>query len=202
MDFEKLKSTWQQLEKQSKEEGSFVQQKIRMAISRKYRAKLNRILFPKAIFSLACFYFALLFVVFFGSFDTLFLKTTSLFTILLLLVLPILSFYHLFKMYRLDQPGTVPTETMKNFTKQKIRFQKLQKLNLGLGFVLIIAVIVLSTKIYNEYDVTQSQYFWAITFSGSFLFVLIFYTWINKKYNNSIAEAEYLLNELQDETNQ
>ena len=202
MDFEKLKATWQQLEVQSKEEVSFVRQKIRLAIGRKYRVKLNRILFPKVIFTFACFYFVFLFVLFFDSFDTLLLKTTSLFAILFLLTLPMLSFYYLFKMYRLDQPGSLPTEMIKNFTKQKIRFQKLQKINLGLGFVLIIAIIVLSTKIYNEYDVTESQYFWMITCGGSFLFVMIFYKWINKKYNRSIAEAEYLLKELQDETNQ
>lgn len=199
MDLEKLKTTWQQLEEESKETEAFVQQKIQIATGRKYRGKLNRILFPKALFTLVCLYFALMFALFFDHFDTLFLKMTSLFSISLLLTLPTLSFYYLFKMYQVSQPGSLPAETLKNFTKQKIRFQKLQRVNLFLGFVLIVACIVLSTKIYNEYDVTQSQYFWAITFTGSFFFVGIFYKWINQKYNRSIAQAENLLKELQEE---
>ena len=98
-------------------------------------------------------------------------------------------------LYLLGKPDQLPANTIEKFAIQKIRFQKIQKINMGLAFFLLVAILVLAVKIYNEYDVTQGIYFWLVAVGLSLLFVFIFRK-ISKKYQVAIEEAEVILSEM------
>ncbi|MEM7655969.1 MAG: hypothetical protein AAF399_07560, partial [Bacteroidota bacterium] len=83
------------------------------------------------------------------------------------------------------------------FRKRKQRFQRLQLLNGGLGFLLVIVVMVLTTKVYNEFDVVSGKTFWSITYFMAFGAVMALEYRLKRRYRRILTQAETILTTLQ-----
>ena len=196
MEMDDLKSEWKKLETSYHDQDIFESEQVRKTIRQKYRSKMRRVLFPEIVGMLIALYFAALFFFHFSMLDTQFLQVEGIITIVLLLIVPGSRIYLLSRLYQSSNMAVPFQEAYAHFLRYKIKFQKMQMVNSALMFLLIISVIVLCTRIYNEYDVTSNKYFWAVTFSLSMLFVLFFEYKIKKGYLRLIRQAEDLLREL------
>ena len=197
MDLEDLKTIWNSKEEFNNNETLLDAERVNKAISSKYHSKLKKILLPEIIITGVYFYFAALIKFKFSELETTTLEIWGKLAIVLLILLPVLRLSKLWNLYQLTNPNISYSNAIKKFAIEKIKFQKLQRLNINLAFFLILSVMVLSVKIYNEYDVTQSKYFWISFVFMTVLFVVIFNRLLTKKYNPSIEEAENLLQELE-----
>jgi hypothetical protein len=133
----------------------------------------------------------------FSTLETTLLENLGRMTILILLPFPVIRLALLWQFYHLGKTDKVYSETLRSFSQLKIKIQKLQQISIGLGFMLIVIIAILLTKIYNEYDVTQGKYFWIITTVIGISFSIIFYRYVVVPYNQSIQVIERLLNDLE-----
>ncbi|MEM1214471.1 MAG: hypothetical protein AAGJ82_02210 [Bacteroidota bacterium] len=173
--------------------------KIKNMIQARYRRHLWQVIWPEIVGSLVCLYFAALTCVFFHQLDTPFLRMVGVVGVLLLLAFPLLSLVPLVRMYRLGQPQQPFRDQLADFARQKVSFLRVQQVSVGLGFVLFNAMIIICTKIYNEQDVTQEKYFWAIALVVGFSCVYCLNYLSRRYYGRKIAAAEQLLLDLQAE---
>ena len=196
MELDDLKKTWSSLSEQADQSDLFESKALQKQMKSGYRFRLTRLLILELILLVFNFYFAALFFFMFAQFETTLLENLARVSILFLLVLPVLRLGFLWQFYRVSDLQKTYSQTIEYFSQFKIRFQRLQQISFGVGFLLIASIAILSTKLYNEYDVTQSANFWIITFLLGLAFLFAFYKWIIKPYNKSIKDFEDLLKDL------
>jgi hypothetical protein len=131
----------------------------------------------------------------FGKLDTTFLKGVGILSILLLMTLSIVSVISIQQFNIVGDLNKTYAETLKQFMLKKMRFRKLQQINIVLCHLLLIAVIILLSKFFSGKDITDSKYFWTFSFSLSYVFLLLYSKWVSKNYNNTLMQTEALLKE-------
>jgi hypothetical protein len=89
------------------------------------------------------------------------------------------------------------TETLKIFAAQKLAFYKLQRINMTLSYLLLLTIIILVPKFFNGKDIVKSNYFWLISLSFGYIYLLYFSKYVAKSYKNTLAKTTELLNELE-----
>lgn len=197
MELDELKKTWTYLGEEAGSSDSFDLKVIQRLMKSGYRNRLKKLLIPEIFIGALCFYFAALFGAMFSTLESTLLENLGRMAILSLVPFPVVRLTLLWRFYQLGQPDKAYSETLRTFSQLKISIQKLQKISIGLGFLLIVIITILLTKIYNEYDVTQGKYFWIITVLIGISFSLVFYRYVVIPYNESIREVESLLNDLE-----
>jgi hypothetical protein len=197
MELDELKKTWNHLEEEANYADSFDPKVIQRLMKSGYKKRLKHLLLPEIFIAVSCFYFAALFGLMFSTLETTLLENLGRMTILILLPFPVIRLALLWQFYHLGKTDKVYSETLRSFSQLKIKIQKLQQISIGLGFMLIVIIAILLTKIYNEYDVTQGKYFWIITTVIGISFSIIFYRYVVVPYNQSIQVIERLLNDLE-----
>ena len=196
MNFDELQNSWEALDQQAQAHPSLGNEQLRKQLQKHYRRTLGRILWPEWLALLICGYFAALFVYQFSTFDQLFLQVVASITIGLLIAFPVLRLWLLHAL--LGVKLTQPLEAVEPiFRNRKQRFQRLQMLNGGLGFLLVIAVMVLTTKVYNEFEVVSGKTFWSITYFLAFGVVMALEYLLKRRYQRILAQAENILHSLQ-----
>ncbi len=196
MELEQLKSHWLLLNKASNEKQPIEVSEIKQLTKGKFNQGFSKMFFIEFVGILTSLYFVLLILYRFSSFDTLLLKTIALITLLALIIIPILRASTLKRLFQNSNFVLPHFDSVKAFMLNEIRFQKIQKVCVPLGFALIIFLLVLNVKIYNEYDVTKSIYFWGTSLILSLTFAFVYWNFIVKYYNKNIKQALTLIEDL------
>jgi len=196
MELEDLKQAWHSLDEEDAATPSLSPSAIKTIMTTKYRHNLRRILLPEVLFTALYLYFIMFLAGFHEMLDSRFLRLLGGTTMLLLLVFPILRFAFLRQLYRLSNPALPYAASLRTFARQKLHFLLLQRARAGVGFLIVLALSVLTTKIYGEYDVTTSKYFWAILFTVGFFSVYVINKLLLRRYQKAITSAEQLLKDL------
>jgi hypothetical protein len=116
-------------------------------------------------------------------------------SIALLLVLPIISLQSIRGMRKINFFSHSYLETIQIIGQQKIKFQRLQKLNVSLGlFLMVIGVPVLLSI--QGVSLNPSPLFWMLYFPLGVVFFLGFSFWVLKYYNRKLKATEKLLAEI------
>jgi hypothetical protein len=150
MELDNFKNTWDEMSNQVK-----VNQNLNLKIFDKmsknqFHSSLKKIVLPEIIGSIACFGFAIYVGFNFGKLGTIAYQITGLISILLFVILPLISLMSIQGLYKSADISKSYADTLKEFTIQKIRFCKLQKLNFTLCYLLAVTVILLSTKLFGS----------------------------------------------------
>lgn len=195
MELEEMKSTWGELSKRLEKQELITNQLINKMTQEKYHSKLNKIGYPEYVGTIVCYMGAAYLSVNLSAMEDMLMQIFAVVEIILLLVLPIISLQSIRALKAVNVPSQTYLEAINAFARQKIRFQKLQKLNVSLGlFVLLIAVPVLSAI--QGKELGQTPYFWPLIFPVYVLFFLFFSYWVLKSYNKILNEAEEMLSEI------
>lgn len=195
MELDDLKNIWAAGSKETSDK-HLTTKMIDEMTKRKYNSKMKRISYPEAIGILVCLFAVLFIGLNFYSFDTNFLKATAIVSILTLLLLSILSVLSIQPFTKLNDVNKTYAEMLKNFAIRKIRFYKLQKLNVMLSYLLLVTFIVLLSKLTGGVDLTENKYFWIFSFTLGYIFLMFYSRWVMKYYRKTLKQTEELLQDL------
>ena len=169
---------------------------IDQMIERKYYSKMKRIAYPEYIGVAICLLAATFIGLNFYKLDTPFLKGVGIVSIFTLLIISIISLVSLRTFNNIKDVNKPFVETLKTFATHKLRFYKLQKVNVVLSYLLLVTIIILISKFFNGIDVTSNKYFWIFSFTFGYIFLLFYSRWVMKSYKKTLMQTEELLKEL------
>ncbi|WP_026897031.1 hypothetical protein [Daejeonella oryzae] len=195
MELEQMKSGWAELTNRVEKQELLSNQMIERISKQKYHSKLNKIGFSEYTGTIVCYIAAAYISVNLLKIDQTLMQVFGLVSIALLLILPIISLQSLRAVKGINISSKTYLETIKSFAAQKIRFQKLQKLNVALGMLLMLIIIPVFSAIQGK-NLSQIPNFWTIIFPVSVLFFLGFAFWVLKYYNKVLSEAEQMLSDI------
>lgn len=197
MELEEMKNTWEELSKRIEKQELVTNQLIEKMTQQKYTSRLNKIGFAEYVGTIICYIGAAYLIMHFEKIEETLLQVFAVIAIVLLFVLPVISLKSIRALKMVNVSSQSYVETLTAFAKQKLKFQKLQKLNVALGFFLLLTVTPVLAAIQGK-DLSQSPYFWTLIFPLSVLFFFGFAYWVLKSYNKLLAENEKMLTAISD----
>ncbi len=196
MELDNLKHTWKETKSPVQEQPTFNPETLEKMSGQNYRLKVKKIIMPEIAGSVVCLAAAVYIGLSFAKLETGILQASGVLSILLLLLLPIISTLSTWNLNKIGNVNKPYAETLKSFALQKIRFIKLQKLNVSLSYLLMVAIIVLLSRLLGEKDLSTNKYFWLFSFTIGYIFLLFYSRYVEKYYRRSLQQAEELLKEL------
>lgn len=196
MELDDLKNTWNETKINDQQQQFLNSKMLEKMSNQKYRLKMKKITIPEIAGSIVCLATAAFIGFQFNNLDTLLLQGAGVLSIFLLLLLPTIS---TLSTWQLNTPRNVNrpyAETLKAFANQKVRFVKLQKLNVTLSYLLLISIVVLMSKLIGGKDLSGNKYFWLFSFTIGYVFLLLYSKWVENYYRKTLQQAEELLKDL------
>ena len=196
MELEDLKNTWNNVNNQAEKQQNLTPETIDRMTQKRYYSNLKKVAYPEIAGVIVCLMGALFIGLNFNKLNTIFLQAAGVVALLVLLTLSIIS---LLSLQQLNITGDVNkpyAETLKRFAIQKLKFNKFQKINVLLSYLLLVSIIILLSKFISGRDVTNSKYFWIFSFSFGYIFLQFYAKRILKYYDKKLRQAEELLQEL------
>ena len=193
MELEEFKNI---LNSASKGEQQLTPKIIDQMTERKYHAKMKKIAYPEFIGIAICLAAAIFIGLNFEKLDTGFLQGTGVVSIVTLTALSIISYVSLQSFSDVKNVNKAYVETLKAFATHKLRFYKLQKINVLLSYLLMVTFIILLSKFFNGKDVTENKYFWIFSITFGYIFLQFYSKWVMKYYRKTLNQTEELLKEL------
>ena len=197
MELDELKSSWETLSRKMEKQQQLNAKLIEQMTNQNYKHRLNNIARPEFIGSIICFIFAIALVYNFNTLNTLLLQICGGFSILFLILLPLLSLRSIRGLQTINMTLSTYKNTLKEFAIQKIRFQKIQKLNVFLSFIFIISFAPVSVKLIAGKDISQNIALWLTVLPANVIVLFFVSRWVLKHYNNTLKKAEELLTEIE-----
>lgn len=195
MELDEMKNLWEGMSNRIEKQERLTKNLIGNVTEEKYNSKLKKIRYSEIIGAIICYLGAIYLIINFMKIDPLAEKIFAVISIGLLITLPIISLRSLNSMQKVKISSKTYLETLNDFGKQKIRFQKFQKLNVSLGlFLILVAIPVLSAI--KGVDLSETKHFWILTFPISIIAFFGFAFWVLKSYNKSLEATEKLLSEI------
>lgn len=197
MELEEMKSLWEEMsleiEKQKKLTDSII---IKMTESR-YHNKINKIVLPEGLGAFVCYVQVLFIIINFHKLDNWYLMTCGIATAFILGVMPVLSFQALRELRSVNISTGSYKQTLLRYSKGKIRFVQIQKLNFYLGALLLVVILPVMIRLFDGADLFKTGYlmYWYVV---GFPFFYWFTKWVFNYYIRIVAHAENVLEELQD----
>jgi hypothetical protein len=195
MELEEMKQAWNAMSKRVEKQEILNQQIIEKMTNDQYQNNLKKIALPEFIGTIICYLGAAYLSVNVPKLDEPLIQFFGVISIALLLILPIISLQSVRAMRKVNLAAQTYLETIQIFGKQKLRFQKLQKLNVSLGlFLMVIGVPVLFSI--PGVSLKPSPLFWLLYFPLGVMFFLGFSYWVLKYYNRKLKATERMLAEV------
>ena len=197
MELADLKNDWKSAINQADKKNILTSKTITTMTQNKYQSKINKIKYPELAGAIICIA-GLCFIVYnFNKLDSVFLQSIGVLTIIILMIIPTLSFLSLTSINAVDKFDKPYIEVIKQFANQKLRFLKYQKLNTFLCYLLLVTTIIILPKFFYGKDIAFNKSLWLFAFSFGYIFLLFFSRWVKKIYGNSLRQAEELLKEVE-----
>ncbi len=164
-----------------------------------YKDRLNKIAIPEKISTVFTYVVAAILLFRFYELDTLPLRICGIITLAILIVLPYFSLKYLNDMRNLDVSELNYKESIVAYEKSKQRYQRFLKFTVYAGFVLMLIIIPVASKIFDGDDIfSKSQgnfWFWFLPLG------MVFYYLFTRKiigcYNSNIKKAGVILEDLE-----
>lgn len=190
-----MKNTWNKLNERVEKQDILLNKTIEKMTQQHYNSKLNKIGYAEYIGTIICYIGAAYIGINFLKIEGLLMQAVAAFSILLLFILPVISLKSVRTIKNEDIYAKTYLETINSFAKQKIRFQKLQKLNVFLGLLLMLLIFPVFSAIQGK-DLSHIPNFWTIIFPVFIILMLGFAYWVLKSYNKIMEDTEKMLSEI------
>ena len=197
MELDDLKNDWESATYQANKQNILTSKTITEITQKKYQSKIKKIKYSEFIGGIICLLGLSFIGINFNKLDTIFLQIVGLIAILLLIIIPTLSFLSLKQLNSVDNFDKPHIETIKQFANQKLQFIKYQKINALLNYLLLVTIIILLPKFFYGKDITFNKLFWVFAFSIGYIFLIFFSKWVKKFYDTMLKKAEELLKEVE-----
>ena len=196
MELDDLKNNWLNISNQVSKEQNRNPRIFNEMTKNKYYSSLKKIAYPEIAGVIICLVGATFIALKFGYLNTSILQATGIIAILVLLALSAISLISLRQLHLTTDLTKPYAETLREFAMRKVQFHKLQKINITLSYLLLVATIVLFSKFFSGKDITDNKYFWTCSFTFGYIFLLFYSKWVSRYYHTKLHQAEDLLKEL------
>jgi len=195
MSLEELEQEWEGLEGMI-DQDFLSDHQIDQSLQKKRRNWLGQSLLYETLLLLSYCYFGGLILFRFDVLEKGYLEGIGFFSVAALGLLLIFRLFKLNQLIRLGMVDQTHADYLRMIHQYQIQINRFFLWNTILGFFLVMSILILMVKIYNEYDITQNPYFWLLTIPVSFLFIFLVNRWIRNHYTSAVEEARAILNEL------
>ena len=196
MDLDEMKALWQDMSSKLEQQQKLTDKIIIKMTQDKYRDKIGRISLREIPGSIFCFIVAAYLLFYFGDLSTWYLQVCGAFTIAFYLIIPLLSLNAIAKMRGINISENTYNQTLLEFTQARSHFLFVQKLALGLGFVLVFASLPVFANIISGKDMFLDPSSW-IWIAIMLVFLFFFGRWGYGHYERITNKAESILKEME-----
>ena len=199
MELEELQSAWVQMSEELNHQKKLTNQLILDMTKQKYQNKFSTITKYESIGAVVCFAVAFFVLLNFGKLDTWYLIVCGIFTLSFLIILPILVLSTLKKIKHIDILKGSYKENLSTYLKTKNRLLKLQQIGILVGFVGLVFIVPVTSKIISNKNVfltglKTEQY---VIFAITLVIVAFICNWAYKGYQKITQSAQELIQELE-----
>ncbi|MFC2188294.1 hypothetical protein ACFCT7_13335 [Fulvivirgaceae bacterium LMO-SS25] len=195
MELEEMKTSWEQMSQKLAKQKSENIQLIERMTKQQYKSKLNKIGYSEYVGTLVCYVAAAYLSVNLPKMSDPIMQVFALISILLLFALPIISLKSVRGLSANMDMTISHLDLLKRFAIKKLRFQKLQKLNVSLALFLMVIIIPVLAAIQGKV-LNDIANFWTIIFPIGVVFFLGFAYWVLRFYNKALGQMQGVLEEL------
>ncbi|WP_276392103.1 hypothetical protein [Eudoraea chungangensis] len=197
MKLEEMQEIWSEMSHQIEEQKIITNDLIMKMTKNQYHRKFDRLTFYESIGSVICFIMAFFILINFKDLNTWYLFSSGLFTVVFLIVLPILTLGSIGRLKRLDVSRSNLKEMIIKYKKYKGQLLLIQRLGIYLSFLLMFTVLPVFSKIMKGKDLfIENHSLLLIYMLVMSVFLLFFSRWGYKCYQNITKSAEDVLKEL------
>ncbi|OBX25384.1 hypothetical protein LX77_01718 [Gelidibacter algens] len=195
MELEEMKNTWGKLSKRVEKQEILTTQLIEKITQQNYNSKMNKIHYSEYVGTIICYVGASYILMNFSKIDEVLIQVLAGLSVLLLFTLPVISLKSVRSIRNIDITSNTYLENINLFVRQKIKFQKLQKLNVALGLFFMLIVLPVLAAIQGK-SLDQIPDFWTLIFPIFVSFFLVFAWWVLKSYNKVLSATEKMLTDI------
>ena len=196
MEFEEMKSLWEEMSGKIEQQKKIIDSVIIKMTKSDYKNKIMKIFIPELIGALVCFVAAIYILFSFQKLDRWYLNVCSVVSILILILLPVLSFNAIHKIRSVNILDNNYKESLLEYSKGKRQFVFIQKLSFYLGAVLLLVVLPVMGQLIAGKDLFIETRLW-LWYAIGYPFFYVFSKWVFRKYAKTTVEAEEILKELE-----
>jgi len=196
MELQEMKTLWKEMSTDIEKQKVLTDSLIMKMTRANYRNKISRILIPEAIGASVCISGLLYILINIDLLNTWYLLASGIISILILALLPMLSIKAIYNFRSLNISAQNYKEILLGFTKSRLHFVFIQKLNFALGAILMLTMLPVMSRLMGGRDmfIDNSLWYWyAIVFPFFYYFAIRVF----KSYIKTTADAEGILRELQ-----
>ncbi len=194
MELEEMKQAWDKLDQRLSQQEIINDRLLHQMTRSSFRSKLNKIGIAELGGTFVCYGAAAYLIVYFSKLPQGVMQFFAVLAVGLLFALPIISQCSLRSLKTINLSSQSYMEAIAAFGKGKIKFLRLQKLNVSLGMLLMLIFLPLLGSI-NGVDISEKPYFWTGLFPTGVLFFLGFSFWVLRSYNKILTDTEKLIEE-------
>ena len=196
MEFEEMKSLWEEMSGKIEQQKKIIDSVIIKMTKSDYKNKIMKIFIPELIGALVCFVAAIYILFSFQKLDRWYLNVCSVVSIVILILLPVLSFNAIHKIRSVNILDNNYKQSLLEYSKGKRQFVFIQKLSFYLGAVLLLAVLPVMGQLIAGKDLFIETRLW-LWYAIGYPFFYGFSKWVFRKYAKTTVEAEEILKELE-----
>ncbi|MBT8264025.1 MAG: hypothetical protein KJN75_01680, partial [Muriicola sp.] len=163
----------------------------------KYVNKFGKIAVYETIGAVICFAAALYVLFNFGKLEVWYLQLCGIFTLLFLIILPILTLRSLRRIKGINVVENSFVDTIVQFTKAKNQLLLLQRVGIYLSFLLMFTTLPVASKLLKNKDLFLETDIWYVYLPIMGIFLFFFTRWGYGCYKNITSSAESILSELE-----
>mgnify|MGYP001814597218 CR=1 FL=1 len=199
MEIEELQATWTQMSEELEKQKKLTKEIILKMTHQNYKDRLNRIAIPEKISAVFTYVVAAIILLRFHELDTWALRICGIITLVILIVLPYFSLKYLNRMRKLNVSELTYKESIVAYEKSKQRYQRFMKFTVYAGFVLMLIILPVTSKLFDGDDIfSESQgnfWYWFLPLGMTFYY--LFTRRVLRCYNNNIKKAGIILKDLE-----
>ncbi|SFR85961.1 hypothetical protein [Maribacter stanieri] len=199
MEIEELQSAWVQMSQELDHQKKLTNEIILDMTKQKYQNKFNILTKYETVGAFVCFIVAFFVLLNFGKLDTWYLKICGILTLSFLIVLPVLVLSTLKKIKNIDITKGSYKENLKVYLRTKNRLLKLQQVGMAIGFVGLLFIVPVTSKIISNKNVflTNLKVEQYVIFATTLVALAFFCKWAYKGYLKITQSAQDLIKDLE-----
>ena len=198
MNVEDLQAIWTEMSEELDKQKKLTHEIIMQMTQQRYKSQLQKISNYEGLGAILCFIIGIGMLVNLNKLETWFELVCGIFTAVFLLVYPFLSLGSIRAMKRINIIEGKYTDTIKAFTKARNNFLLVQRIGIGLGFVLIITVLPVASRIIKGKALFQETGVWIWYTPIMLILMILISRWGYGHYKRITKSAGNILSELEE----
>lgn len=199
MELEEIQATWAQMTEKLEKQERLTYKIILQMTQQKYSGKFSKLSTYETIGAVICFAVAIFILINFAKLDTWYLIACGVFTLAVLLVMPVVVLRYLGQIKRLNITEGNYTQTFVRFTKARKKLLAVQQFSIYISFILMFAVAAVFSKILSNDDFFTKERDGSVYVAIAVALIFVFFTarWGYRSYKKVTSSAENILKELE-----